>query len=302
MELPRGRSGKIRDWKAVLNLSATLSGIGLALLCTFPSCASVIYSETTDKVSIEDQADLLTDDEETDLLSQAEEIYDQTGFEIRLVTTDDADGMTTQEFAENYFESMTEDRPKTASGEACVIDMDNRQYYVATYGKLKPYINDDRRDTLLDHAEEYISDGDYAGTFASMLDDTLTYCRRGIVDGTIEYNEDTGETTVYDRSKSITPAKVGGAAAAAALAFWGVLLGVAGSYSMKFQTGDGFQVRENVRLNLTRQTDQLVNHFVTSRKLPRNDGGPSGGSSGGPTTTTHRTSGGYSAGGGGRSF
>lgn len=288
-------------WKR--SVSAVSCAVLVSLLCASVMSASPVYSDKTEKASIEDQADLLDEWEEENLLEMAAELSEETGFEIRLVTTDLAGGMSTQEYAENYFESLTSDGPDEASGGSYVIDMDNREFYVATYGKLQYYLTDSRLDTLLDNAYDAISGGDYEATFESMLEDTEDYYRRGIQDGTRIYNEDTGTMTVYHKPKEITPGKVLAALLGGLAGFLTCFLGVKGSYSMSFSHDDGFSAADNVRLRLTGQEDRLVNHFITSRRLPRNDPGSGGsGHSGGGFTTTHTTSGGYSAGGGGRKF
>ena len=132
----------------------------------------LIYASGSRLASVEDRAQLLTEEEETELLKQAAELSQKTGYELRLVTTDRTEGKTTQQFAEAYFESLTDDGPETASGASYVIDMDNRQIYIATYGGLQYYLTDARVDTLLDHAYEYVSEGEYDQTFESMLKDT----------------------------------------------------------------------------------------------------------------------------------
>ncbi len=283
-------------------LSAFSGAVFLSLMCAFVMPASPVYSSRTDKASIEDKADLLDDWEEAELLEEAEKLSEETGFEIRLVTTDSADGMSTREFAKNYYESLTSDRPDEASGGSYVIDMDNREFYVETYGKLQYYLTDSRLESLLDNAYEKISDEDYEGTFDSMLEDTEGWYRRGIQDGTRIYNEDTGTYTVYQKPKEITRGKILAALTGAIAGFFACFLGIKGRYSMSFSHGDGFSAAENVRLRLTGQEDRLVNHYVTSRRLPRNDPGSGGGHSGGGFTTTHMSSGGYSTGGGGRKF
>ncbi len=260
----------------------------------------LIYASGSRLASVEDRAQLLTEEEETELLKQAAELSQKTGYELRLVTTDQTEGKTTQQFAEAYFESLTDDGPETASGASYVIDMDNRQIYIATYGGLQYYLTDARVDTLLDHAYEYVSEGEYDQTFESMLKDTGRYYRKGIPDGTRIVNQDTGEVTVYHKPKTVTPVKVLISLLAGTAGFLAFVAAVKGAYSMEGISGDGCAGRDQVGLTLKRRDDRLVNQFVTSRKIPRNDGG--GGSSGGGTTSTHTTSGGYSAGGGGRSF
>ena len=260
----------------------------------------LIYASGSRLASVEDRAQLLTEEEETELLKQAAELSQKTGYELRLVTTDQTEGKTTQQFAEAYFESLTDDGPETASGASYVIDMDNRQIYIATYGGLQYYLTDARVDALLDHAYEYVSEGEYDQTFESMLKDTGRYYRKGIPDGTRIVNQDTGEVTVYHKPKTVTPVKVLISLLAGTAGFLAFFASVKSAYSMKGISGDGFSERDQVGLTLKRRDDRLVNQFVTSRRIPRNDGG--GGSSGGGTTSTHTTSGGYSAGGGGRSF
>lgn len=260
----------------------------------------LIYASGSRLASVEDRAQLLTEEEETELLKQAAELSQKTGYELRLVTTDQTEGKTTQQFAEAYFESLTDDGPETASGASYVIDMDNRQIYIATYGGLQYYLTDARVDTLLDHAYEYVSEGEYDKTFKSMLKDTGRYYNKGIQDGTRIINRDTGEVTVYHKPKTVTPVKILISLLAGAAGFLAFFASVKGAYSMKGVSGDGFSERDQVGLTLKRRDDRLVNQFITSRRIPRNDSG--GGSSGGGTTSTHTTSGGYSAGGGGRSF
>ena len=260
----------------------------------------LIYASGSRLASVEDRAQLLTEEEEAELLQQAAELSQKTGYEFRLVTTNQTEGKTTQQFAEAYFESLTDDGPETASGASYVIDMDNHQIYIATYGGLQYYLTDSRVDTLLDHAYEYVSEGEYDKTFKSMLKDTGRYYNKGIQDGTRIINRDTGEVTVYHKPKTVTPVKILISLLAGAAGFLAFFASVKGAYSMKGVSGDGFSERDQVGLTLKRRDDRLVNQFITSRRIPRNDSG--GGSSGGGTTSTHTTSGGYSAGGGGRSF
>lgn len=262
--------------------------------------ATLTYSEETKRASVQDDADLLTQSEENELLAQASELAQKTGFDIRLYTADDAEGADTQGLAEDYFESLISDGKDEVSGGCYVIDMDNRQYYLATYGDLQYYITDDRLESLLDDAWEKISEGDYAGTFQTMLEDTERYYSRGIADGTTIYNEDTGEYTVYHAPRQITRMEGVVSALIAGVVFLISFLSVTVRYGMKGRMDDGYSVRDNVSLKLSRQDDRFVNHFVTTRRIPRNDDHGSGGV--GHSTTTHTTGGGYSAGGGGRSF
>lgn len=299
--MDRLKEGKRKKTSVRLSLAALLLGAAvLAGGAALPVFAAPAFSGLTEKASLEDRADLLSDEEKQELLERAGELSQKTDFELRLLTVDDAGGDTTREIAEAYFESMTSDSKENATGLSYVIDMDNREIYVATYGQAQYYMTDDRVDDLLDDAYEYVSDEDYSGTFGSMLDSTEEFFDDGIRNGTRIYNEDTGTYTVYRKPREITTGKVILAAIFGAVSFLIVWGSVSVSYRMAIKSDDGFNAAENVRLQLTGNSDRLISHFVRTRRIPRDSG--SGGSSGGGISTTHTTSGGFSAGGGGRKF
>ena len=117
---------------------AALKGTVLVLLVCLLAGMSVRsawaepeYAGMTKRASIEDDAVLLGDAERAELLEQAAALAEKTGMEIRLLTTDDTGGKSTASYAEDYFESLTDDY----NGGCFVVDMDNRQFYIATHLK-----------------------------------------------------------------------------------------------------------------------------------------------------------------------
>lgn len=300
----RGGSGTVRGTgkiKAVLSVMILIGIVSLFSGLSGEAFGDVLYADLTDRASLEDRADLLSQEEEEDLLEAAGSLSKKTGFEIRLVTTGDAEGKSTRVYAEDYFESLTENGPGKAHGGCYIIDLDNREFYVATYGMLMYYLTDRRVDNLLDDAFDKVSEGDYYGALSVMLEDTEKYFRWGISDGTRIYDEETGSYTVYKAPKSVTFFKLLIAFLAGAAAFLSVFVPISALYGMKGKVKDGYSAKDSVHLSLTRKEDILKNRFVTQRRLPRNDG-PKGGGSSSHTTTSHHTGGGYSAGGGGRKF
>lgn len=175
---------------AVLGIMLIIVG---AILFSIPALAEPTYSEKTKRASIEDKADILTEEEESVLLNTAAKMSKESGFEIRIVTTDDAEGTASSDYAENYYESLSEDY----EGGCFLLDLDNREYYIATYGDLRFYITDDRLDELISNAGVKAREGDWMGVFTSMLADTEKYIDEGILPGTALYDADTGEYTFY---------------------------------------------------------------------------------------------------------
>ena len=260
------------------------------------ACAAPLYAERTDRASIEDMAGILSDEEERDLLSLAEQISLDNNMDIRVVTTDDTGGKSTRSFSDDYFESLT----GTYEGACYLIDMDNREFYLTTEGRMIWYINDDRRDAILDHAYGYASSGDFDEVFRSMLSDTQRFLNQGVEHGTVQYDEDTGTYTYYSEPKGVTCGEGLLAGLIGLLTAAGSFFGIRAKYQLKFPEKENYSFHDNVHLNLNMKQDSFVRRFVTHRHIPRNTGGGGGGHS--HTSTTHHTSSGHSAGGGGRKF
>ena len=291
--------------KSILNKCGVLLTGTLLLLPAGCAFAAPTYYEGTSRASVEDHAGILSDSEEASLLQQAGSLSADTGFEIRVVTTDDAYGMQTYEFAEQYFEALSEDY----EGACYVLDLDNREYYVATYGEMRYILNDDRIDTLVWNAGDEARSGDWAGTLSSMLYDTASFCAAGVESGTALYDVETGELTAYEVPKSISPMEALFSAIFGGLGFLTVFSSTKARYKMKGPQPDDYSAKDNVSLELRRKQDMLVDRHVSQRRIPRNNGGGHGGHGGhgggggfSHISTVHHTSGGHSAGGGGGHF
>ena len=247
-------------------------------------------------VIVDDGAGLLTDEEASRLRSKALKLADEADLNVMLVTTEDAGGKSSQKYADWYYL----DNSTGEDGMTLLVDMDNREIYISTSGKMLYYLTDRRIDDCLDRAYRYVSNGDFAGGFEAMLDRTAYYIRTGTGADVIQDGE-TGEIlwSASERKHELTPLKMllsalCGLAASAASA-----LGVIGKYRMKFGKYK-YNFNLHNKLNLRRKQDDFVRKSVTRRRIPRNTGSGGGGFSGGHTTT-HST-GGHSFGGGGRKF
>ena len=269
-----------------------------AALYSFPSCADISYSEDS-TASVEDIADVLTEEEEEALLEQATELAQMTGMEFRVVTTDDADGKSASSYAEDYFEDLAQDY----AGGCYLLDLDNREYYVATYGDLRYILTDDRIDTLVSNAGSYARSSDWEGTLSSMMSDTKTYIQDGVQEGTALYDVETGEYTFYEPPKAISPFEALMSGGIGILGFLSMFLTTKRRYQMKVPERNDYRASENVHLNLRVKQDHLINRHVSRRLIPRdNDHHGSGGGGASHISSVHTTSGGHSAGGGGGKF
>ncbi len=243
-----------------------------------------------------DEGDLLSLSQEQQLEEKAEALFQDTGYEFFVVTLGDAGGKTSREAAEDfYMEHQT-----GQDGAVYLIDMDNRELYLATSGEMRYVLNDKRWETALDAGYELVTDENYYGAFWAMLEQTEEYWKEGVEAGTFLVDEDTGKVTYHEKRKKMGASQLLIALTAALLAGAGVFGGIKRSYRKK-SSKEARDCQQSVKLELTEKEDVFINRLVTRRHIPRKP--PDGGNhSGEGSSTVHSGLEGNSFGGGGRKF
>ena len=247
-----------------------------------------VYADTYDAVY--DDAALLSDEEQQSLSEEITNLQETTGWEIFVLTTEDAQGKTAREYADDFYDT-------TATGDDGVvflIDMDNREVTISTAGEAIYYLNDDRIDDILDNCYDYVVDGEYASCFSSMLSDAEYYYEVGVPSDAYTYDEETGEIHYYH---VLTLGEILFAVVLAAAVFAAVFFGITGKYRLKFGGGYQYDYHAFGKVNLTGQEDRFVNQMVTHRRIQTDSGSSHSGRS-----TVHTSSSGRSHGGGSRKF
>lgn len=256
----------------------------LGFLALFNPLKVLAASDTVD-----DQANLLSPEERTELSKQADAINQKIKGQVFILTTN-TNTEEPREFANTQLKARV---GKDNNGALLLLDMNQRQIYLSTSGNMIDYVTDKRRDRLLDDVEAAMKDGNYYQASADYLSNTKDFVDDGVPSGSYRIDEKTGKVTYY---KSITPLEFTIGLIVAAVAAIGFFISVRLRYQLKTGTYR-YPYRQNAQLDLTERQDQLVNSFVTTRRIPKpsNNGGGGGGS-------TTNSSGGGTFGGGGRSF
>lgn len=270
-----------------------LAGVFCAVVLSMSAFSLQPAYAAAEDSKVVDDADLLSYDEEQEIQSMLDEFAEESGWTLFAVTTDDANGMTSEEYADDFVDQNALEE----NGVCFLIDMDNREIYMSTTGSAIRILTDHRIDSIMDDSYEYAGDGEYAKCFETMIRETEDSFHEGIESGQYNYDRDTGEIskapnrlTVWDMLISLIAAAAAGGA---------VIAVIAGKYRLKFG-GWQYDFKSNSRLDLTNKTDRLVNTFRTAHHIQRDSGGGSGSS--GPHSTTHHSSGGGTHGGGGHKF
>lgn len=245
---------------------------------------------------IYDYAGLLTEEEVSELAGELGELADKSGWEVFVLTTEDANGSSTRDYSEAFLNGhlLGDD------GIVYTIDMDNREVYLATTGDAIYYLTDERIEDIIDSGYDYVADSAYKAAFSGMITATRAAYDKGIPSDQYTYDEDTGRIVRYQEPKSIKWYEALIALALAGGAFLIVFLGVLGKYRLKWDTYK-YDFHANGRVDVTNQEDRLVNQLVTHRHIQRDTSSGNSHSSG-SRSSVHTGSGGRSYGGGGRKF
>lgn len=272
-------------WKKTIGLTMLLCGLGFGQLMPLETMAA--------GPAVSDKAGILQEAEVTAVEQAVAETVNTTSWEIFAITTDDARGMSASEYAEDYLNEFLDGD----DGVAYLIDMDNREVYVATTGEPIYYLTDDRIEDIIDAGYDNVVNGFYADAFVAMLDETQDMYGLGIPSDQYTYDEDTGEITYYNQKKHspIFGALVG--AVLAVITFCTIFFGVIGRYRLKIG-GYKYDYKNNSKVNITVSEDRHIRENITHRHIDRS----SGSSGGGSRSSVHSGAGGRSYGGGGRKF
>lgn len=272
------------------------------LITAFCLCCGLAaaFHVSAEENHVYDHADLLTVQEEEYLENLAAERAEQWDMNFLMVTTDDADGKSAMEYADDFYDAQFPEESEE-DGILCLIDMDNREIYLSTSGMAIRYLTDSRIESILDEAYEYVVEGDYYGTFVTFIEETEGYLIKGIPSDQYNYDVDTGEIDDYQEPMRLTLGEFLFAFVAALIPA-GVTIGIIkAKYQLKFEDFH-YDAYTDSDVQLSVKSDRLVNTFVTHRRIPKNDGHSGGSGGGGSRSSVHRSSSGRSHGGGGRKF
>jgi len=252
---------------------------------------TVFCTVYADKELVADQAGLFSEEEEANLREGARVLGEQYAMDIVIVTASDTEGKSSREYADDYFDYNGYGKGEESDGILLLLDYDNREAYISTSGSGIRYLTDERTGRILDKVfNNGLTDGDNYGAANAFLEATGSYLAAGIPEGQYNASEPVANTL------SVMEA-VGGAVVSGAFAF-GFFVMTKGRYKGRPKPGI-FEYRKNSLVNIGIVEDNLVNQYVTTRRIVRQSSS-SGSSSG--RSTTHRSSSGRSHGGGGRKF
>ncbi len=133
----------------------------------------VVYE--ADEQFLYDEADLLTDDQETALIQKLTEVSHATNAQIVVATIASMDGGDIDSFVDYLYDTMGFGYGEDHDGVLLLVCMDPREYRIVSNGYAGVAIGPDQIDTLCDVVEFYLSEGSYATAFTLFANECEGY-------------------------------------------------------------------------------------------------------------------------------
>ena len=155
-------------------LLSVLFAVVICFSAAIPVCAEESLSR------LMDDADLLTDSEETSLLSQLDNISENQEMDIVVVTTDSLEGYTPQEYADNVFDYCGYGIGDNRDGLLLLVSIEDNDWHISTSGYAITAFTDAGREYMSEQFLPYLSDGEYYkafSTYADLCDQFITQAK-----------------------------------------------------------------------------------------------------------------------------
>jgi uncharacterized protein len=240
---------------------------------------------TRQKPLVYDDADLLTPEEEQELLNKLEDVSRRHRCNVLVVTTDDYYG-DIEEFADNYYYYNGFGADYDDNGVTFMLCMADRSYAFATSGTGISAFTDYGQDECFAKMRDDLADNDY---FSALM----TYGE--VADNYLQMYED---GTAYDVGVSMPKTRedlIAGLFACIGIGLFGalipiVIMGLSLNNVHMNASASGYQSKKGINMSL--HTDSFRTQTLSKRPIPQES---SSGSSGG--STVHTSSSGHSHGG-----
>lgn len=267
-----------------------------------------------DEILIDDSANLFDESQETEINSSLFEFFLETSYSAAVITTDYAEGKTSQSYADDYYDNLVVSEGWSQNGILFLIDMDNREVCISTMGECIS-VYSDSIDYIIDCGYDELVNGLYSDCIIHMIDAT-SECALNIGNDYYDdqyngdyycdyYIDDNYNSGIITDSKHSSGLDLGNISVCIIISLVIAAVSVLAVKSSYKNTGKGDEFdADDLILNLTASNDNVISRNVITTRVPKNNnhnrsGGKSGYSGGG---VSHRSSGGFSHGGGSRKF
>ena len=128
-------------------------------------------------VVIDDKAHIWDEATIASVLENAKAMSELSGYSIMIVVTNDMFEMTSEEFADDYYDyvltSNEGDTELIANGYLFLINLADREYYLSTCGEAIDVYSDTVMDELFNEIQQFMVDGNYEAAVNKVIEKTI---------------------------------------------------------------------------------------------------------------------------------
>ena len=125
-----------------------------------------------------DEADLLTDEEESQLLDKLEAITGEYNLEVAVATVESKDGNEMNYFTDHFFDENGYGTGENHDGILFMVSIGDREWHITTHGYGMTVFNQDGLDYLKEKVQPELKDEDFAGAFNEFADQCEMFLER----------------------------------------------------------------------------------------------------------------------------
>ena len=133
-----------------------------------------VSAETSYQTAFFDNADLISAENERDIIQMAEGYKDLLEMDIVFVTTNNANGKSSMEYADDFYDGIEGGHEYYKDGILFLIDLDNGYVEISTSGRAIRLMSDDEIDDALDAFDAAGGKHNYPQAIYSMAEDALS--------------------------------------------------------------------------------------------------------------------------------
>lgn len=150
----------------------------LAFFSMLLLCISMTFPVSAAGERLVDDADLLSESEESALLNQLDEISERQDMDVVVVTVDSLGGKSAMSYADDYYDY----NGYAPDGILLLVSMEEREWHITTTGYGITAFTDWGLENIANAFLDDLSDGQYYdafSTYAEMCDDYITQAKAG---------------------------------------------------------------------------------------------------------------------------
>ena len=142
-------------------LASVLTVSGTTGFVTEAFSENVYAAEEVHTERLADFADLLDDGQEEELEAKLDQVSEDYGCDVVVVTEETLDGAVPQDYADDFFDYNDYGMGEDKSGILFLITMSERKWCISTHGEAIQIFTDAGQEYMTDNFVSYLSDGEY---------------------------------------------------------------------------------------------------------------------------------------------